>query len=677
MALRGSYYTGFGGYFRLQLEWTATQNIQANTSTVTSKLYLISLSSYSTISSSSTNSLRIEVDGTHNNGSFNPSLSGNQKKLIHTATNTISHNSSGAKTVAFGGFADINVSISGSYVGRVNLPDRNYTLNKIPRHSNLRDRPSFNIKDGFKFDINRASSDFKHRVKIYFEGQLISQSAKDRNIYWDWTPSTSEINQMTGLIPNSKSGTTRAVLETYKDGTLMGTTERTGTGTLTDAEPIFDYFIYSDENPATGGLFGSADRMIESLSELKIEIPYSDLPEPKDGATLEKYTLIVGDKTITKNYDPNDVVPSFQVGNVEQNGTVTVSLSIEDSRGFKTKVTRNIRFIEYDTPSVIVKAERANGFEDSVTVTIKGNYSPVKDNGSEKNGIRTIQYGYKKKSSSNLSWNSIPTSQYQYNNGRYEVQDFQINLSNNDEWEIAVRVRDDLTTYERGGAEVQEGVPPWLFEGEGNIRYKGALIQTGNEKTLSDNGRSVSRYQGQTGTPAGLRAMKMGDNSTGYYDSTDFPYRQGAWVYFQSSDQDGDFFLWKSRQDADGKLHVGNVKNGRIGDVEEIDFVVERGTNSYGDYIKYANGRMDCFMVDTQTLSFGGSDRPYRAYSDSIRFPKSFVGTPVITANGNYGEIMGFGIRNRWDYRVEFVIYSWVQISNPVEITVKVSGFWK
>lgn len=45
MALSGTINKDFGGGYRIQIEWTATQNISANTSTITAKFYLISLGS--------------------------------------------------------------------------------------------------------------------------------------------------------------------------------------------------------------------------------------------------------------------------------------------------------------------------------------------------------------------------------------------------------------------------------------------------------------------------------------------------------------------------------------------------------------------------------------------------------------------------------------------------------
>ena len=88
MALSGSFGNTWRKGYRVQLDWEATQNIANNTTTVTAKIYLMSLGSAYTITGSSSNKpAYISIDGTeYTHENLNTNLSANQKKLMATST---------------------------------------------------------------------------------------------------------------------------------------------------------------------------------------------------------------------------------------------------------------------------------------------------------------------------------------------------------------------------------------------------------------------------------------------------------------------------------------------------------------------------------------------------------------------------------------------------------------
>lgn len=170
MALSGSFGKDVGSYWRLQGEWSATQNISANTSTITLKTYWMATSSYGSTSSSATKSGTSTIEGTEDSfsGAGLASLSGNQKKLINTQTKTVTHASDGT-------FTDLDLAISfnvaltlgGTYYGTVSA-STSVSLNTIPRTSKLNDTtPTWTAGGDITFGITRYSTSFYHEIEIY------------------------------------------------------------------------------------------------------------------------------------------------------------------------------------------------------------------------------------------------------------------------------------------------------------------------------------------------------------------------------------------------------------------------------------------------------------------------------------------------------------------------------
>lgn len=133
MALSGTLTRDFASYYRLQIEWTATQSQSNNTSTITSKLYLISESQYSTINTSSNRRAWCTIAGNTSYSAYDPNkldLAGNQKKLMHTYVRTVGHDSNGYLTAALGGGIDWDLNVNG-HTGSTVTISGNAVLNRI------------------------------------------------------------------------------------------------------------------------------------------------------------------------------------------------------------------------------------------------------------------------------------------------------------------------------------------------------------------------------------------------------------------------------------------------------------------------------------------------------------------------------------------------------------------
>jgi Siphovirus protein of unknown function (DUF859) len=264
MALSGSFYTNVNSHWRLRLDWSATQNIAGNYSTVTAKLYWIGLDSYGTTYSSATKDGAITIN--NSSGTFSGSglakLSGAQTKLIGSRTVNVYHESDGKKTFSLSAYFDAELTLSGTYYGRINVSGT-ATLNTIPRASTLgaTSQASWTAGNNASFGISRASSTFSHELEI---------SVKNTAGAWDWvkrvTMSTSETSKSSSfttaenteifnLLAGRASAETRVQVQTFSGSTLIGTKDVYGTVTAPNASITstdFDHYVYVDQTIDVG-----------------------------------------------------------------------------------------------------------------------------------------------------------------------------------------------------------------------------------------------------------------------------------------------------------------------------------------------------------------------------------------------------------------------------------------
>lgn len=227
MALSGSFGKDFGAYWRLQGDWSATQNESANTSTVTLKTYLIADSA---IYGSSTNSGSSTIEGTVDSFSTTPGTSAGSKRLLQTQTKTITHNSDGTfPDLDLAIEYDVNVTLSGTYYGNISA-STSVALNTIPRESTLTSGQSWTAGSDATVAIKRNSTSFKHEVEMYvYPGDRNSTADHVHQVLF----STSETSKSTGFDAASKreqfvllngrsSAPTYVILQTYKGDDWIG-----------------------------------------------------------------------------------------------------------------------------------------------------------------------------------------------------------------------------------------------------------------------------------------------------------------------------------------------------------------------------------------------------------------------------------------------------------------------
>lgn len=239
MALSGSFYTDVGRHWRLQLEWSATQSISGNYSDVTARLYWIARDGYGAVRSSATKTASITIDGSSNNRSASgmASLSGNQKKQIHSYTKRVNHNSDGTKSFSLSAWFDVDgVTLSGTKYNTISLSSRSFTLNTIPRASSITSDGSWTAGNSRSVTISRHSSSFTHTVSWQVQDSggtwRTVKTATGVGTSHNGSFTVDENTNIFRYLAQAGSRSSRIQLETYSGGTKIGSTVyKTGTVT--------------------------------------------------------------------------------------------------------------------------------------------------------------------------------------------------------------------------------------------------------------------------------------------------------------------------------------------------------------------------------------------------------------------------------------------------------------
>lgn len=234
MALSGSFGKNIGSHWRLQVDWSATQNIAGNQTTVTSRLYWMATSSYGAVYASSSRSGSHTVDGTTQNFTATAGLSANQKKLINTATKTITHNSDGTKNISISASFDIGATLGGTYYGNQTISSGTISLNTIPRASSITSSAGWTAPNNITVNISRASSSFTHTVRFYVQdtggtNRLIKTiTGVGTSVSSSFT--TTENTNIFTYLAQRTSTASRIEVDTFSGSTKIGsTTVKTGT----------------------------------------------------------------------------------------------------------------------------------------------------------------------------------------------------------------------------------------------------------------------------------------------------------------------------------------------------------------------------------------------------------------------------------------------------------------
>ena len=222
MANSGSISKSMGSYYRMRLDWTQTVNSN-NTSTITTKLYLIA--DYN-ISSTATKTATTTVAGVSRSDSF--SAGGSGTKLVQTETWTVTHNSDGTKSISIGFSAALGLTLSGTYYGTVSN-SATVTLDPASAPPSTGTINQWVMPNDFTYTINRQDSSYSHVVELHVSYGDYSEKIGERSTSsagtLTWSPTVAEnklINKVQRTNTTYYSANAKLLIHTYKGGTYIG-----------------------------------------------------------------------------------------------------------------------------------------------------------------------------------------------------------------------------------------------------------------------------------------------------------------------------------------------------------------------------------------------------------------------------------------------------------------------
>lgn len=342
-------------------------SIVNNTSKVTAKLYYygngVSYSGYQ-------KKWTITIDGTTYSGT-NTFTTSTSAQLLGTVSKTVTHNDNGAKTVSVSASFETKVSI-GTLTTSKSLP-----LTTIPRVSDLSINKTSVPADGSTTVIATAtkkSSSFTDVLTVSLGGysQTI-ESGVAFTIPEEWINAIAGTSAVATVKVTTKSGST----------TIGSKTVSLTVTVPASVVPVINDVTITEAVAAVTTAFGS--RFVQNLSQLNVSID----AEGVYGSTIKSYSTTLD--------GVNYIQQAFTSNVLKTAGSLTLAVTVTDSRGRTASTTVTVTVIEYNYPAITGMTYihcNADGTQNSsgtsTKITITGKVYPVEN----QNG-KTLKLKYK------------------------------------------------------------------------------------------------------------------------------------------------------------------------------------------------------------------------------------------------------------------------------------------
>ena len=397
---------------RLVLEWSASQSIDNNTSTIS---YTLRASGTATTAWCAFGPATVKINGT-TIYSTSSRFDLKSQQVLKTGSITVSHNTDGTCSVPVTMSAALYLyDTSTTYNGSI-------TLNTIPRASSV---AASNANIGAKptFSITRASNNFTHTLRYVFgslSGTIVSKTSATS--YNGWTIPTSFYAQ----IPNAQYGTVTVYCDTYSGSTLIGTKSTTFRAYAASANnaPIISPDV-RDTNATTVALTGDNTKLVRFYSNAQATMN----PTFQNSATAKSYKITHASTSVAKAAHLFEKVESGRF-----------DFSATDSRGYTTTGTITRTVIPYVKLSCVISKVSASP-DGEIVVKISGNYF-AGSFGETRNSL-TIQVRMKTGYGDYGEWEGIS---YNTDTNNYSVNVTKTGLDYREVYTFQARVIDKLNT---------------------------------------------------------------------------------------------------------------------------------------------------------------------------------------------------------------------------------------
>lgn len=329
MASSGSFSGSIhSGHYVLRVDWSQSQNVSTNTSTITAKIYLVNDWSLSINARTSS----ITINGATQNYTSS-AISSTGTHLLDTVTQSVTHDSDGTKSISISCNFAIQATLSGTYYSSITC-SANITLDSIARASSV-SSSDVDMGSATTISITRASSSFTHTLKYSFGDTSGTIVTKTTSTSVSWTPSINLASQ----IPKATSGTCTITCITYNGSTNIGS--KTCTLKLrvpASVKPTISSLTAAKVDgtvPSTWGIY------VQSKSKATLTINGA---AGAYGSTISSYSITGGGNSGTS--------ATLTTGFLNTSGTVTFTATVTDSRGRTSDAkTVSISVVAYSPPS--------------------------------------------------------------------------------------------------------------------------------------------------------------------------------------------------------------------------------------------------------------------------------------------------------------------------------------
>lgn len=241
---------------------------------------------------------------------------------------------------------------------------------------------NFNVGDAITIPITKYDSAFTDTLVIsYGSTTLKTVSGITNNAKVSFT--SAELTTIYGLMSKVVSGAFTFTLTTKTGSTTLGSSVKTATGKITNANPTFtaSQVTYADTNESVVDITGNSQHIVQNKSYLTV---YLGVATGNKGATISQYEVTVNGVTKTSAKNGN-----VQFGAVNTSQDTEIKVVVTDSRGNTTTATKTITILAYATPTFTASLERLNNYEDETYLTVDASIASV-------NSKNTLTITYKK-----------------------------------------------------------------------------------------------------------------------------------------------------------------------------------------------------------------------------------------------------------------------------------------
>ena len=346
--------------------------------------------------------LYIKQNNTSGTTLWSGTATGTSKTITPTAStcyNTLTNAASGTAVayVVFGG----NTSATKSATYSIGTATATYKKDSTAISSN------FTVNNGNALTATLSTNPSGASVKYFID--LPKGTRRITQTSGSFT--ATQITNLTSYIPSSNSQSIRiGVVTLDKGGHERLYSYIDGTYNVVNSNPVFpsSKISWADANSTVSSVTGG-NVLVNTISKLSVTIQPMTF-QNNANSTNAYYTISFGNLSNTGvPYSSNNQTVTFTNPVNTTTGQQTLTVKAYDSRTNNTTAQiTGINVIPYSPISDTTTAVRTNGFENETKITIKGTYSKVTVNNTQKNTITNVSYYYKKATDS--TWTTGSTN---------------------------------------------------------------------------------------------------------------------------------------------------------------------------------------------------------------------------------------------------------------------------